>query len=200
MGHDHDHDHGEDLERDRKVLWIVLALNFMMFGVEIWQGLRSQSTSLLADSMDFLSDSFSYAITLIVIARPLKVRAQATLLKAKLMLALAALALAQGFYNLMGHHTPHFETMGIVGAIALAVNITSALLLYASRGRDSNMRSIWLCSRNDAYANIAIIIAAGLVYMSGSLWPDLIVAFFIAWLEGGSAFKIIKHANEELKQ
>jgi Co/Zn/Cd efflux system component len=184
---------------DRRRLYIVLALNFAMFALEVWQGFQADSTSLLADSMDFLSDSFSYAITLYVLSKALATRAKASLLKAGLMLLLAAGALGQGVYNLVHHQTPEYITMGWVGALALTANVVSALILYKSRGRDSNMHSVWLCSRNDAIANIAIIIAAGLVYVTGTLWPDLAVALIIAWLEGGSALKIIAHAKKELQ-
>jgi Co/Zn/Cd efflux system component len=201
MAHDHhSHSHSHDeFAHDRKVLWIVFALNFSMFLLEIWQGMFANSSSLLADSMDFLSDSFSYLITLYVITKHIHVRARAALLKASLMLLLAFCALSQGLYNLFVNATPAYETMGWVGALALCANVISALLLYSSRGRDSNMRSVWLCSRNDAFANILIIIAAFLVYLTGSLLPDLLVALGIAWLEGGSALKIIRHAKEELR-
>ncbi len=192
-GHHHD-----KFDHDRRILWIVLALNFAMFLLEIWQGFEADSTSLLADSMDFLSDSFSYAITLVVLAKSLSVRAHASLLKAALMLILAGLALTQGTYNFMFGHIPVYTTMAWVGACALIVNLVSAGLLYATRGRDSNMRSVWLCSRNDAIANIMIIIAAGLVYATDTLWPDLLVALLIAWLEGTSAIKIIRQARAEL--
>lgn len=196
MSHGHEH---ETITRDRKILWIVLALNFAMFIVEIWQGLAANSTSLLADSMDFLSDSFSYGVTIYVLARPLKMRAHASLLKASLMLLLAAGALGQGAHNLIHQQTPEYLTMGWVGALALMVNVSSAMLLYRSRGRDSNMRSVWLCSRNDAFANVAIMLAAALIFFTGSLWPDLVVALFIAGLEGTSALKIIAQARKELR-
>lgn len=194
--HCHTHD---EFAHDRKVLWIVLTLNFSMFLLEIWQGMIANSSALLADSMDFLSDSFSYIITLYVITKHIRARARAALIKASLMLLLAFGAFSQGLYNLFVHATPVYETMGWVGALALCANVISAVLLYSSRGRDSNMRSVWLCSRNDAFANILIIIAAFLVYLTGSLLPDLLVALGIAWLEGGSALKIIRHAKEELK-
>lgn len=185
--------------QDRRVLYIVLVLNFAMFMLEVWQGLKADSTSLIADSMDFLSDSFSYGITLYVLSKALSTRAKASLLKASLMLLLAAGALGQGLHNLIHHQTPEYIIMGWVGTLALIVNVTSAMLLYKSRGRDSNMQSVWLCSRNDAIANIAIIIAAGLVYITSTLWPDLIVALFIAWLEGSAALKIIAQAKKELR-
>ena len=197
MGDGHACDHS--LAHDRRILWIVLALNFSMFVLEIWQGLQADSTSLIADSMDFLSDSFSYIITLYVLTKSLRMRAHASLIKASLMLLLAAGALGQGTWNLVHEQTPDPVTMGWVGALALVVNLISAALLFGSRNRDSNMQSVWLCSRNDAIANILILIAAVLVYASGTLWPDLIVALVITGLEGSSALKIISQAKGELR-
>ncbi len=194
--HNHDHDH---IIHDSKMLWIVLILNAAMFFLELWQGIEADSSALLADSMDFLSDSFSYGLTIYVLQKHIHVRAKAALLKAALMLLLAAGAFTQGFYNLLEHTTPAYLTMGWVGTLALFANGISALLLYKSRGRDSNMRSVWLCSRNDMLANIFILIAAYLVYSTGSLYPDLLVALAIAWLEGSSAIKIIAHAKSELR-
>lgn len=191
--------HAHEIANDRRILWVVLALNFSMFILEIWQGMRADSTSLIADSMDFLSDSFSYMITLYVLTRSLRMRAHASLLKASLMLLLAVGALGQGLHNLINNQTPEYITMGWVGLLALIVNVISAVLLYRSRGRDSNMQSVWLCSRNDAIANLAIIVAAFFVYVSGTLWPDLLVALIIAWLEGSSALKIIAQAKKELR-
>jgi len=190
--------HSHDIAHDRRVLWIVLALNFSMFALEIWQGFVANSSSLLADSMDFLSDSFSYGITIYVLTKPLSMRAHASLLKASLMLLLAVFALYQGIANILSGEIPAFITMGWVATLALTINLLSAGLLYRSSHRDSNMRSVWLCSRNDAIANILILIAAGLVYMSGTLWPDLAAALFIAGLEGSSALKIIAEAKKEL--
>ncbi len=199
MGHEHEHSHCDTIAHDRKMLWIVLLLNGAMFFVELWQGMHANSSSLLADSMDFFSDSLSYIITLYVIQKHIHVRAKAALFKASFMLLLAAVALIQGVANLVHGTVPVYETMGIVGLLALLVNLVSAMLLYGSRGRDSNMRSVWLCSRNDMFANIMIIIAAFFVSVTGSLLPDLLVALGIAWLEGSAALKIIRHAKEELR-
>ncbi|MEQ1789408.1 MAG: cation transporter [Rickettsiales bacterium] len=198
MSHEHGHNHDHVID-DRKILWIVLALNFAMFFIELWQGMKADSTALIADSMDFLSDSFSYGITLYVIQKHLHTRAKAALIKAALMLLLAIGALTQGAHNLLEQTTPAYMTMGWVATLALLVNSISALLLYKSRGRDSNMQSVWLCSRNDMITNILIIIAAFLVFASNSLFPDLLVALGIAWLEGSSAIKIIRHAKQELR-
>ncbi len=200
MSRDH-HNHAahDALTQKRHILLTVLVINFAMFVLEIWQGMKSDSTALIADSMDFLSDSFSYLITLWVLASSLAVRARAALVKAWLMMGLAALALAQGAHNLMHDATPHAATMGWVGLLALIANVTSAALLYRTRGEDSNMQSVWLCSRNDAIANVAILIAAALVFITESLWPDLMVALIITWLEASAAIKIMRQAKKELR-
>jgi Co/Zn/Cd efflux system component len=194
------HDQCGGTNTDRKILWIALALNFPLFLIEIWQGLGADSTSLIADSMDFLSDSASYLITLYVLSKPLPVRAKAAIFKAFLMLLLAVAALGQGVHNIIHAQIPAAFTMGWVGILALAANIATAVILFKSRDKDSNMRSVWLCSRNDAIANICIIIAAFFVNFTGTLWPDLIVALVITWLEGSAALKIIAHAKQELKE
>lgn len=195
-----DHDGHAHVHHDRKILWIAFALNFPLFVLELWQGISADSTSLIADSMDFLSDATAYLITLYVITKPLHVRARASMLKAAMMLLLAITALSQGAYNIIHSNIPEALTMGWVGALALIANITTATLLYKTRGRDSNMESIWLCSRNDALANVFILIAAGLVYTTGTLWPDLAVALIISWLEGSAAVKVFLQAKKELKQ
>jgi Co/Zn/Cd efflux system component len=199
MGGHHHHDHGDSLGEHKRILWTVLLLNLAMFFLEIWQGLQAQSTSLLADSMDFLSDAFSYGLTIYVLRKALHARARASLIKASLMLLLAAGAIGQGVYNLLHQHTPEYTTMGWVGLLALMINITCTFLLFSIRSRDSNMRSVWLCSRNDAIANILILVAAALVYATGSLWPDLLVALGIAGLGTTSALRIIADAKLELK-
>lgn len=190
------HSH-EELTANRRVLWTVLALNLTMFCVELWQSYVGNSTSLLADSMDFLSDSFSYGLTLAVLAMPLRKRALASYIKAGLMFLLAILALEQAWEHIANKIVPDFQIMGWVSLLALAANVSSAALLYDSRNKDSNMRSIWLCSRNDAFNNIGILVAAGLVYATGALWPDLLTALLIAGLETYSAYQIVVHARHE---
>ena len=193
MGDDHDH-----VISDRRTLYIVLILNFSMFLLEILQGVAADSTALLADSMDFIGDSFSYAITIYALQKHLHIRARVAIIKASLMLLVAAGVLVHGIFNFMAQAVPEYITMGWVGILALIANATSALLLYQSRSRDSNMRSVWLCSRNDMLANIMILLAAYLVFVTGSLLPDLLVALGIAYLGSSSAIKIIRHAKEEL--
>lgn len=197
MGHNHSHDH-DHISHDRRVLWIVLALNASMFCLELWQGLQADSASLLADSMDFFGDSLSYIITLYVLEKSLRTRAKASLSKAVIMLVMAAVALTQGLNNLNTGAIPDSHTMGWVGMLALVTNTICAALLFGSRTRDSNMRSVWLCSRNDMINNLGVVIAAALVYATGTLWPDLALAAFICWIETRSAWQIIKSARKEL--
>lgn len=201
MGHNHHHDHPHDdaFAHDRRILWIALVLNFLMFMLEIWQGMKADSTALIADSMDFLSDSCSYGITIYVLTKTLATRAKASLLKAWMMVGLGLFATTQGIGHMLSGAPPAYSTMGWVATLALVVNLFSARLLYASRGRDSNMRAVWLCSRNDALNNIAVLAAAGLVFYTNSLWPDLAVAAFIAWIETKSALMIMREARTELK-
>ncbi|MFO0389918.1 MAG: cation transporter [Alphaproteobacteria bacterium] len=198
MGAHHDHPH-HDIDASKRIIWTVLILNFGMFCMELFQGIDADSSSLIADSIDFLSDSFSYAITLYVMQKTLHLRAKAALFKAYCMIGVACVVLMQSIHNIIDNRLPDHLTMGWVGALALFVNIYCTILLYRTRGKDSNMQSIWLCSRNDAIGNILILIAAALVYATGRLWPDLLAALVIAGLAGTSALKIIKHAKEELK-
>jgi len=196
----HDHGCGGDTAKGKAALWLALVLNLGMFSIEIWQGHAADSTSLLADSMDFLSDSFSYALSLAVFSMAVAIRAKAALIKAVLMLSIAAIVLVTGLLHIIHDAVPMYQTMGWVGLLALAVNVISALALYSARGRDSNMRSVWLCSRNDAIGNVAILIAAYFIYLTGTLWPDLIVAAIMAWLGISAALKIISHAKQELQE
>lgn len=184
---------------ERRALLIALALNALMFGVELWQGMAAGSSSLIADALDFFSDAASYALTLFVIGLPLRVRARAAQAKAMMMILVAALAITQGLYRLHQGTLPDYDIMGIVALMALCANIVSATLLFRTRNRDSNMRSIWLCSRNDALNNILVMVAAALVYATGTLWPDLLIAALIAGIGIKSAFSILAQSRQELE-
>lgn len=191
--------HHHTIDTDRHIVWIVLILNLAMFLFEIVQGIRANSSSLIADSIDFLNDSFSYAITLYVMEKSLRTRATAAFIKAGLMFLLAVIVLAQGIYNVSQSHIPEYTTMGWVAALAFIINLICTVLLFRSRGKDSNMESVWLCSRNDTIGNLLTLAAAGLVFATGSLWPDFIVALVIAGLASTSALKIIAQAKREFK-
>ena len=182
----------------RKILWIALIVNLGMFAVEIVSGVKADSVSLLADSLDFLGDAANYGISLWVLGMGLAIRAKASLLKAMSMAAFGIWVLASSFWHLAIGVLPNAQTMGLIGILALAANLSVAGLLYAYREGDSNMRSVWLCTRNDALGNVAVILAALGVLGTKSSWPDLVVASIMASLTLHSAWTVIKHARSEL--
>ncbi|WP_436896978.1 cation transporter [Acinetobacter gyllenbergii] len=183
----------------RKALWIALILNALMFFVEIIGGSHARSVSLWADALDFAGDAANYAISLAVLSMTLYWRATAALVKGITMAAFGIFVIVKVFWSWWLGVTPEPMLMGAIGVLALAVNVISALMLYAFRDGDANMRSVWLCSRNDAIANIAIIIAAISVFGTGTMFPDLFVAFVIAYLGVSSGLAVIKQARAERK-
>ncbi|MEB6479646.1 cation transporter [Acinetobacter vivianii] len=183
----------------RSALWIALVLNALMFFVEIIGGSHARSVSLWADALDFAGDAANYAISLAVLSMTLYWRATAALVKGITMAAFGIFVIVKVFWSWWLGVTPEPMLMGAIGVLALAVNVVSALLLYAFRDGDANMRSVWLCSRNDAIANIAIIIAAVGVFGTGIMFPDLLVAFVIAYLGVSSGLSVIKQARAERK-
>jgi len=185
--------------RYRKILWIALAINLTMFFVEIMSGLRSGSVSLLADSLDFLGDAANYGISLVVLGLSVTARANASRIKAVSMGAFGVWVIGLAIWNLTASAVPSVPTMGIVGLSALLANCVVALLLLTYRDGDSNMRSVWLCTRNDALGNIAVLLAALGVFGTGAGWPDLAVAAIMATLALTSAVKILRHANAEAR-
>ncbi|EPF80331.1 cation transporter [Acinetobacter gyllenbergii] len=183
----------------RKALWIALILNATMFFVEIIGGSHARSVSLWADALDFAGDAANYAISLAVLSMTLYWRATAALVKGVTMAAFGIFVIMKVIWSWWLGVTPEPMLMGAIGVLALAVNVVSALMLYAFRDGDANMRSVWLCSRNDAIANIAIIIAAIGVFGTGTMFPDLFVAFIIAYLGVTSGLSVIKQARAERK-
>lgn len=186
--------------RYRYILWTALAVNLLMFIVEIAAGLRSGSVSLLADALDFLGDSANYAISLWVLGLGLAVRARAAQFKALSMLLFGLGVMAAALWNAWQGVLPDTPTMGLVGSLALLANLAVAALLYACREGDSNMRSVWLCTRNDALGNLAVLLAALGVFATGSAWPDLLVASFMASLAIWAAVQVLRQAGAELNQ
>ena len=182
----------------RRILWIALIINFIMFAIEIIFSLQSKSVSLLADSIDFLGDAANYGISLWVLAMSVKTRATASLFKAASMALFGIGVLTHAIWNAITGVVPDAQTMSLVGLLALAANLGVAWLLYAYRNGDSNMRSVWLCTRNDALGNIAVIIAAVGVFGTGTAWPDLIVATIMASLALTAAWQVMKQARREL--
>jgi Co/Zn/Cd efflux system component len=182
----------------RRALWIALAVNATMFLVELGASWKSGSVSLLADSIDFFADAANYALSLAVVGLALPVRSGAAIVKAVCMGAFGLFVLGKALWNLRAGVPPEAVTMGTVGSIALAANAGVAWMLYRFRGGDANMRSVWLCSRNDAIGNIAVMLAALGVFGTGRAWPDVLVAVLMAVLALTGAAAVLKHAHREL--
>lgn len=197
--HDHEPSHSPD-PRYRRILWIALVINALMFVIEIIFSQRASSVSLLADSIDFLGDAANYGISIWVLAMSVQTRAKASLVKAASMGIFGVAVLAIAIWNAITGVVPDAPTMTLIGFLALVANVTVAFLLYAYRNGDSNMRSVWLCSRNDALGNIAVVLAAVGVFGTGTGWPDFIVAAIMATLALTSAWLVIKQASKELNQ
>ncbi|NMG33352.1 cation transporter [Azoarcus sp. TTM-91] len=184
--------------RYRRVLWIALILNAAMFFVEIAGGMRSGSVSLLADAVDFAGDAANYGLSLAVLGMGLMWRARAALVKGLTMGAYGVLVLGKTAWNLAAGDVPEPYTMGAVAILALAVNLAVAVMLYAWREGDANMRSVWLCSRNDAISNLAVAAAALGVFGTSQAWPDLLVAAIMAGLALTAAVVVVRQARQEL--
>ena len=184
-------------ERYRRVLWAALLINAAMFAVEIGAGLRSGSVSLLADAIDFLGDAANYGVSLWVLGMSLRHRAGAAMLKGASMGLFGLVVLGRALWSLSQGTVPEATTMGAVGALALLANVAVAAMLYAWREGDANMRSVWLCSRNDAIGNVAVMVAALGVFGTGRGWPDLIVAGVMGGLALSAAVAVIRQARQE---
>ena len=184
--------------RYRQVLWIALVLNAAMFVVESGASWASGSVSLLADAIDFFGDAGNYALSLAVLGMALPARSKAALFKAACMGAFGVFVLGKALWHLQAGLVPEPATMGVVGFAALAVNAGVAWMLYRYRGGDANMRSVWICSRNDALGNVAVMLAALGVFGTGSAWPDLAVAAVMATLALWGAATVLAHARGEL--
>ena len=189
----------DNLPRYRRVLWIALAVNAAMFLVELASSFGSGSLSLLADAIDFGGDALNYAVSLAVLASALAWRARAAMLKAVSMMGFGLYVLVSALWAVWNGTVPDAATMGIVAVLALASNVAVAWMLYAFREGDANMRSVWLCSRNDAIGNIAVMLAAVGVLGTGSAWPDLIVASLMASLALHAGLSVLRQARSELK-
>jgi Co/Zn/Cd efflux system component len=184
--------------RWRMVLWIALAINGAMFLAEAVAGLAASSASLQADALDFLGDSASYAISLGVAGLALQWRARAALLKGASMVAFGLWVVGVTLWGVWRGEVPRAEVMGVVGAVALAANVGVTILLYRFRDGDANMRSVWICSRNDAIGNLAVLAAAAGVAGSGARWPDLAVAAVMAGLALLGGGQVLGQAIGEL--
>jgi cation diffusion facilitator family transporter len=185
--------------RFRVILWIALLANLTMFGVEIVASWWGDSMALQADALDFFGDAANYGISLFVLGMALQWRSYAALFKGATMAAFGTWVIFSAAQRAISGSEPDPMTMGGIATLALAVNVGVALLLYRYRGGDSNARSIWLCSRNDAIGNIAVLGAALSVFALGSRWPDLLVAVLIAALNLSAALQVVRQALEELR-
>ena len=199
-GHNHDHDRSGAAQdpKYRKILWFALIVNAVMFAIELGAGFRSGSVSLLADAIDFLGDAANYGVSLAVLTMAMAWRSKAALLKGACMLGFGFFVLGRAIWAAKTGVVPEAATMGVIGFLALTANISVALLLYNYRTGDANMRSVWLCSRNDAFGNIAVMLAALGVLGTGSAWPDLAVAAGMAGLAIWGGWSVIRRARFEL--
>ena len=183
----------------RRILWIALGLNAIMFGVAIVAGIAADSRALQADALDFLGDAANYAISLGVAGMALVWRARAALVKAATMLAFGLWVLGSAIWGFFVGASPDPGTMGAIGSLALAVNLAVAAMLFRYRSGDANMRSVWICSRNDAIGNIAVLAASIGVFGTGRAWPDLVVASIMAGLAVWGSAEVFKQARGELR-
>ena len=186
--------------RYRRALWMALVINALMFLVEIIGGLQSGSVSLLADAVDFAGDAANYGLSLAVLSLGLGWRARAALVKGASMGAYGVFVLVKAVWSAAVGIPPEPVTMGGIGLLALLANVSVALMLYAFRDGDANMRSVWLCSRNDAIGNLFVLGAAAGVFGTGQGWPDIVVALVMAVLALSSGITVIRQAREELER
>ena len=190
--------HAHNNPRWRLILWIALIANAAMFVVEIVAGVAADSRALQADALDFFGDAANYAISLGVAGLALSWRAKAALVKAKTMLVFGLWVIGYAVYGLVAGSNPEPQTMGVIGTLALVVNVIVALMLFRYREGDANMRSVWICSRNDAIGNIAVLGAALGVFGTGQAWPDLLVAAIMAGLAIWGSVEVFGEARREL--
>lgn len=184
--------------RYRNVLWVALLVNALLFVIEVTSGLQSGSVSLLADAIDFLGDAANYALSLAVLSLSLMWRARAAAVKGFSMAAFGLFVLGKAGWAMTTGVPPEALVMGAVAMLALVANVGVAILLYAYREGDANMRSVWLCSRNDAIGNVGVMLAALGVFGTGSAWPDIVVAVIMAVLALSAAVHVLRRAREEL--
>ena len=183
----------------RRVLWIALVVNALMFVLEVGGGVSSGSVSLLADAIDFFGDAVNYGLSLAVLAMGMVARARAAVFKAATMMLFGVAVLARAAWGAWSGVAPQPLTMGVIGTLALLANVGVAVLLYAYREGDANMRSVWLCTRNDAIGNVAVLLAAVGVLGSGTRWPDLLDAAVMAVLALAAGLSVLRQARRELE-
>ena len=197
--HHCEHDIHPDRAAHRRILWVVLGINAGMFAVEIGAGLAAGSVSLQADALDFLGDASNYAISLLVVGMALRYRAAAALAKGATMGLFGLWVLGMTAWQAWHATLPQAFTMGAVGLAALLANAASFALLWAYRGADSNMRSAWICTRNDVLGNLAVMLAAIGVFGTGSGWPDVMVAAIMSGLALQASIVVFRQAWLEIR-
>jgi len=186
-------------ERQRRVLQVVLWINAAMFLGEFGAGLFAHSTALLSDSVDMLGDAMVYGFSLYALRRGPVWQARAALLKGTVMAVFGLGVLVEMMLKLVHGVLPSAEVIGVVGLVALGANLLCLLLLSRHRGDDINMRSAWLCSRNDVIANAGVLVAAVGVALTGAAWPDVAMGLLLAAMFGSSAFGVIRAARRQLR-
>ncbi|MBB5320033.1 cation transporter [Marinobacter oulmenensis] len=182
----------------RRALWVALWVNLAMFLIEGIASLQSGSVSLLADAIDFFGDSANYLLSLSVLGMGLLWRGRAAMIKGLTMTGFGVIVWARAIWVVRTGITPEPLTMGLVGVLALAANVGVAALLFRYRDGDSDMRSVWLCSRNDAIGNLAVMLAAVGVFGTGTAWPDLVVAAIMGSLAVTAGISVVRHARADI--
>jgi Co/Zn/Cd efflux system component len=186
-------------ERQRGTLHIVLGVNAVMFLVIVAAALYGKSTALLADSLDNLGDALTYGLSLYAVSRGAAIKAKVALFKGGLIFLAACVVVAQIAYKVFIPSVPNFEVMGVFSILGLAANSLCLYLLWRHRHEDVNMSSVWECSRNDIASNLSVFVAAGAVWLTGSGWPDIVVALGLVWLLLRSSIRVISSAMVELR-
>ncbi len=183
--------------RYKMILWVVIIINAVMFVVEMTAGKLAGSQALKADALDFLGDALTYGVSLAVIGMSLKVRATAAMLKGISLAMMGLWVFGSTVYQFFVLDPPKAQIMGVIGFLALAANLISVMLLARYKDGDANVRSVWLCSRNDAVGNVAVMFASVAVWYTATAWPDLIVALMMAGLFLHSAKLILQQSWQE---
>jgi cation diffusion facilitator family transporter len=196
-GHNHTFDGVSDDYKRR--LWLVIAINAAMFATEMIAGAVAGSVAMWADALDFLADAATYGLSLAVIGMAVAVRARVALLKGISLTVMGLWVFGATLWHVFVTGVPRAEIMGIIGFLALAANVASVLILMRYKDGDANVRSVWLCSRNDAIGNVAVMLAAAGVWGTATKWPDLVVAGFMATLFLSSSIQIVRQAFAELR-
>lgn len=186
--------------RYRRILWVALFVNAAMFGFEIIGGMQANSTAVMADAIDFFGDAANYGLSLVALSMAAIWGSRAALFKGLCMGAFGCFVLGHTAWSIAGGVVPEPSTMGLIGSVALIANLFVAILLFAYRSGDANMRSVWLCTRNDAIGNIAVMLAAAGVFGTGSGWPDWLVALLMGSLAIGASFSVVRHARSEIQE